>query len=447
MPLPSDVFLEAALLSRAAYDDTPAAAAGRGWEPLGADTLGLAPQGARDSGAYSFADGIYVDRDGDNSAVAHVYVGTLGGERVLALAFRGTDEIPGDIREHASFISHYAHFGPLTDAIRSHVDDGGSGIDRVLVTGHSLGSAMVATAMVEEGWANDPRFLGVAFAAHGTDASVAATAPAPVTNLVNFVHTQDFLVLSSGPAGLPAATIADAVGVSSALGDRLGFEPKARIGTDIWIDTGNAAQLWSGGAFALLRDAVDAEHRIARYVDDVAVLTRADALDPAALLAAPGPRFFHIGTEGDDNIAQDQAVGPFSSRDIFPARDFDQTILALDGDDRIAGAGGNDVIDGGPGIDTAIFRGGAGEYTIATASGVTTVAHTAPSGPSDGTDTLIGVERLSFADRVLAPGQTQLASLPDGDGGSFLEGLLASAQVGLLAARDAIADAADHLQG
>lgn len=66
------------------------------------------------------------------------------------------------------------------------------------------------------------------------------------------------------------------------------------------------------------------------------------------------------------------------------------------GDDVVDGAGGNDTLNGGAGIDTARFSGNRAAYTITPRPGGHTV-----NGP-DGTDSLLQVERLSFADGSLA---------------------------------------------
>jgi hypothetical protein len=81
--------------------------------------------------------------------------------------------------------------------------------------------------------------------------------------------------------------------------------------------------------------------------------------------------------------------------------------------DVFTGYGGDDYFDGKAGIDTAVYRGAFKDYTITT--GIT-VDRTDPSGMSrlsartitdttderDGTDTLVGVERLRFSDTTLA---------------------------------------------
>ncbi|MFO1066924.1 MAG: calcium-binding protein [Geminicoccaceae bacterium] len=73
-----------------------------------------------------------------------------------------------------------------------------------------------------------------------------------------------------------------------------------------------------------------------------------------------------------------------------------------DGDDLLRGDAGNDHIDGGDGTDTAQFRGDAAGYRITrNDDGTVTVADIRLRDGWDGVDTLEGVERLRFADRVV----------------------------------------------
>jgi Ca2+-binding RTX toxin-like protein len=69
------------------------------------------------------------------------------------------------------------------------------------------------------------------------------------------------------------------------------------------------------------------------------------------------------------------------------------------GDDLITGGTGNDVIFGGAGIDTAIFSGKFAGYRIVTNGITATVTDIDLTDGNDGTDTLDGVEYLSFSDK------------------------------------------------
>lgn len=69
------------------------------------------------------------------------------------------------------------------------------------------------------------------------------------------------------------------------------------------------------------------------------------------------------------------------------------------GNERIGAQSGNDLIDGGNGLDTVVFAGKRAAYQIKAAASGITVKDTAGNG---GTDSLSNIERLQFADMSLA---------------------------------------------
>ena len=71
-------------------------------------------------------------------------------------------------------------------------------------------------------------------------------------------------------------------------------------------------------------------------------------------------------------------------------------LSGLAGDDRLQGGSGDDTVDGGTGTDTAVYAGGSAGFRVArTGSGWTVV----DKDGSEGTDTLVSIERLDFSDR------------------------------------------------
>lgn len=83
----------------------------------------------------------------------------------------------------------------------------------------------------------------------------------------------------------------------------------------------------------------------------------------------------------------------------------DDTLIASDSGSRLEGGSGNDVLvagpgasslDGGGGIDTAVFSGARAQYSISRGQDAVLVANAGV------VDTLTGIERLQFADRVVA---------------------------------------------
>jgi Ca2+-binding RTX toxin-like protein len=73
-------------------------------------------------------------------------------------------------------------------------------------------------------------------------------------------------------------------------------------------------------------------------------------------------------------------------------------INAFTGNDTITGNGGNDTIDGGVGQDTVVYAMNASSYTVAAITGGYQVV--AKSG-NEGTDTLLNVESLKFANKTV----------------------------------------------
>ena len=71
------------------------------------------------------------------------------------------------------------------------------------------------------------------------------------------------------------------------------------------------------------------------------------------------------------------------------------TLAGVGGNDTLDGGTGNDFIDGGSGDDTAVFTGNLVSYALADLGVRITI-----SGP-DGSDTLVGVEHLRFADGTI----------------------------------------------
>ncbi|MDP3138692.1 MAG: DUF4214 domain-containing protein, partial [Burkholderiaceae bacterium] len=119
---------------------------------------------------------------------------------------------------------------------------------------------------------------------------------------------------------------------------------------------------------------------------DNTLLARTAAASTAVPLAK-------VGTAGNDVlVGTDRA-------DILYGQDGDDFISGGAGDDLISGGRGNDTIDGGAGIDTAGYSGRRSHFSVAQDSGKTIVRDKVGL---EGTDILIGVERLLFSDTSVA---------------------------------------------
>jgi hypothetical protein len=83
--------------------------------------------------------------------------------------------------------------------------------------------------------------------------------------------------------------------------------------------------------------------------------------------------------------------------------DADDRLDSGSGDDVIYGGPGNDAIDGGDGIDTANYTKSVANYTVTRTDGAVIVVDTTGA---EGTDRLVKIERLHFADGELQLDQT-----------------------------------------
>ncbi len=118
-----------------------------------------------------------------------------------------------------------------------------------------------------------------------------------------------------------------------------------------------------------------------------------------------------VNVAGGGLLIQGQIDPPISLGPFF-ADDVDFFPQLTTGDDSIRGGAGNDILDGGPGTDTAVFGGARSEYTIQTGAAVQ--GGIGPhgrggsvSGGADGTDILYSFEYLQFADQMIS-----IVSLP-----------------------------------
>ncbi|GAB2174763.1 VCBS domain-containing protein [Dongia sp. agr-C8] len=99
-------------------------------------------------------------------------------------------------------------------------------------------------------------------------------------------------------------------------------------------------------------------------------------------------------TGGDDTaVAAAGSIGAFH----FNAGDGADDVTGGGGDDRLTGGKGDDTLTGGGGGDTAVFSGSMANYTI-TWDGQTATVH--DNVGTDGTDTIVGVGKLQFADHA-----------------------------------------------
>lgn len=171
-----------AQLAEDAYDQSAKHAVADGWHPFTAAELGMAAKGSG-SVRYTFDDGVYQgDTARSSKGQALVLSQTVGDETVLTLAFRGTVSLAKQFADYFPFDKHYANFKPLIEAVKKYVEDAANGIDKVVVTGHSLGGAMAQLFLNEK--------LAVPVSGY-TFGSPGADKARKEAKLINFAHTND----------------------------------------------------------------------------------------------------------------------------------------------------------------------------------------------------------------------------------------------------------------
>ncbi len=104
------------------------------------------------------------------------------------------------------------------------------------------------------------------------------------------------------------------------------------------------------------------------------------------------------GAAGNDRFSNLEALTGSRYNDVLVGSNGDDLIQGRDGNDNINGGAGNDTIHGGIGVDTVVYAGPRTAYVVTAAAGGYNVTSAA-----EGTDTLMDVEWLQFADGVVAP--------------------------------------------
>lgn len=106
-----------------------------------------------------------------------------------------------------------------------------------------------------------------------------------------------------------------------------------------------------------------------------------------------------VGVDVVDGGAGDDTIWTGNGDDTLIGGSGNDRLFGESGNDSLIGGSGNDVIDGGAGNDVAVFSGNRIDYdVIRNADGSTTVIDRSTA---DGTDRIINVESLRFADQTL----------------------------------------------
>ncbi len=192
--------------------------------------------------------------------------------------------------------------------------------------------------------------------------------------------------------------------------DKLDLSALGITSFDTFLTMAEMARL-GGKTATVLRSGADWNSSTLTLLLDRSKLSAADVIlatrdQPLTQQASSEPDLF-------GGSASDKLTGNGSNNRLFGEA----------GDDTLTGSFGDDRLFGGAGTDMAMFSGNYADYKINSINGIVTVQHLTGS---DGTDTLIGVEKLVFADQVV----DQLTATPpvlsltghnmlEGDRGSF----------------------------
>lgn len=325
--LPENAISEAATLMREAYSETSAAAIARGWHPVSALELGIAPSQSSPSTNYTFKDGVFEYRgSGSFDAVALVEIGLVSGKVTFSVSFKGSDEPADDWRDWLYDLTYgqsdyYSFYSPLVSAIKAYLNDSVNGVQQVFVVGHSLGGAMA------QHFINDLKFSGISQAISGFTFASIGGAPDTAANaagqLVNFFH----------------------------LGDMAGFlDPQGYVrgGTEVWINNSTN--------FSPI-----AQHLKEGYAEDVNRL-----IELSHDILSPFWQTQLAGSLRDGRVWTGETPGQ-NKLQIAIGSEVEDTILSKSDDRYVLAGGGNDkivlgdllgalaarpVIDGGEGRDS-----------------------------------------------------------------------------------------------
>jgi hypothetical protein len=120
--------------------------------------------------------------------------------------------------------------------------------------------------------------------------------------------------------------------------------------------------------------------------------------NPATRAFSGTPTSANLGSISIRVTASDGSLAANDTFDLLVEAARGLNLIGTAQAETLKGGSGNDLIDGGGGIDTVVYIGRAAGYTLDFGSGQVKIAD--KSG-LDGTDTLISIERLQFADRTV----------------------------------------------
>ncbi|SFL61340.1 lipase family protein [Nitrosomonas communis] len=376
-----NIMLAALNLSARAYsdnhlDDQPVINAVNGriqsWVPLDATALGFAENDPR----FSTIGGSLLRYDNDNAS-ATVGLTMLGGKRMLGISFEGSNDLfttNGRKDWNNNVFNIKGYYDLLNDehndneisflqSIVNYINS--QGIEQVLVTGHSLGGAAAQFFMQDYG-AADARYIGITFGSPGTNRFQAL----PEERFVNIRHNDDEAVIA---------------------GEARGYEVSGSV-INVRVDDSGIDGLSEHALFIPLDDSE------INYRKSIEFIT--SQLDANTLF-----RDMNIfpGTHGNDNVNAKEGQ---NIEVLLGGGGTDSMIGEMSGEQHIQifkGGLGNDMIDGGGGIDYVLYSSARSHFTHQVSpTGELIVIDQSAGSNNEGTDTLRGIERIIFTDMAFA---------------------------------------------
>lgn len=126
---------------------------------------------------------------------------------------------------------------------------------------------------------------------------------------------------------------------------------------------------------------------------DVGLIREQTAID----LGLTAPDFIVVSDFATDGTSSgDGGIQGSAQPDQVDGTEAAETLSGLGGNDTLTSGRGDDTVDGGAGTDTAVYTGSKAAHTVTISTSGISVTDRRPDG--DGTDQLVSIERLSFAD-------------------------------------------------
>ena len=205
-------------------------------------------------------------------------------------------------------------------------------------------------------------------------------------------------IIAYEPSGALAITNNVITGAGSAgsaagldLSDVKGVAVEVTDNSFTHLDYGVYAYSYTGGTVGLDTDPILARNGFGQILVEGVHFAPEESYGAAFTTTAS---FHQTGTQFADYLAGSLGADSFSG---------------AAGDDVLVGHGGNDMLDGGADTDTAVYSGQRSDYTIVMTTGAdgrvtgfTHVTDNVPAGGDDGSDSLISVEKLTFAGTTLS---------------------------------------------